>query len=548
MTDISGSSEKKTRQSNPWVWLLGGVILILVCLLGAGGLLMVRNAQQASANATVLEEAHLIAAATGKAKDDAATQASANALATQASINAAATEQMKIALSATPTQVPSICVSEDNAGEKVKVHWFIGLGTGTDPSQITTEQSVVDDFNASQDKIELVMDVIPYTSAKDTLLTKIASGDGPDIIGPVGWNGAAAFHGQWLDLSTCIAHFDTSDFSPALLENYVTPDEGQVALPFAVYPSAIYYNTALFDKAGLAYPPAKYGEKYSLDGQMVDWDWETTVKQVAQRLTLDSSGKNATQSGFNKNSIVQYGFSYNFESQPSYIGTYWGPGSFTAADGKTAQIPPAWLDSWKWFYDGIWGEQPFIPSGSVAGSGRFGSGNTFNSRKIAMIVQPAWYTCCLSDVKTWDLGAMPSYHGKVSGRVDADTFRIWKGTRHPGPAFQVLTYLVTTGVQKLIIGSNDMPAAYGSMPARVKETGPWVAAKKAQFSWVKNWDVLVDGLNYPDTPSAEAYMPNYSDAWARTGEFYARMANTGGLDLESEANTFLADLQAIFDK
>ena len=48
--------------------------------------------------------------------------------------------------------------------------------------------------------------------------------------------------------------------------------------------------------------------------------------------------------------------------------------------------------------------------------------------------------------------------GEVHGRIDADTFRIWKGTKHPDEAFEVLAYLITTGGDKLL-------PAYGAMPA-----------------------------------------------------------------------------------
>jgi multiple sugar transport system substrate-binding protein len=450
---------------------------------------------------------------------------------------------------ATVTPYPTTAVIDG----MTPVRWFIGLGTGTDPVQLTAEQSVVDDFNAdparATDKIQLIMEVVPYASAKDTVLTEIAAGNGPDIIGPVGWNGSAALHGQWADLKTEIAGIPdvTKDFDPALLQSYES-SEGQIGLPFAVYPSAMFYNTALFDEAGLSYPPAKYGDKYMLDGKEVDWDWQTTVKTVAMRLTVDSNGKNATEDGFDNTKIVQYGFTWNFEGQPSYLGAFWANGSFTDASGTKAQLPDAWKDAWTWTYDGFWGDAPFIPNGQVAGSADFGNGNPFNSGKVGMVDQPLWYTCCMNDVKTWDAGAMPSYKGKVNGRIDADTFRIWKGSTHRAEAFKVLTYLVTTGVQKLIIGSADMPAAYGALPARAKDQQPWLDAKKVTFPWVKNWDVVTAGLSYPDSPSAEAYMPNYNEAWARTGTFYSLMANTGGLDLAKEEQTLLTDLQAIFDK
>ena len=121
---------------------------------------------------------------------------------------------------------------EPAASEKVQIRWFVGLGTGTDPGQVTIQEEVVADFNASQDKIELVLEVVPYDSARDTLSTQIASGAGPDIVGPVGWGGSNDFYGQWLDIAPYIEQsgFDLSVFDPALVKFYQT-EEGQVGLP-----------------------------------------------------------------------------------------------------------------------------------------------------------------------------------------------------------------------------------------------------------------------------------------------------------------------------
>jgi multiple sugar transport system substrate-binding protein len=433
--------------------------------------------------------------------------------------------------------------------EKTDVRWFVGMGTGTDPVQVRAELEVVNQFNAKQDKINLILEIVPYDSAKDVLSTQIASGNGPDIIGPVGWGGSNAFHGQWLDISSYMTSsgFDSSIFNPALVDAYET-SEGQVGLPFAVFPSAVFYNTKLFDEAGLNYPPAKYGEKYKMpDGTEKEWSWDT-LSEVAKLLTVDGAGKNSTEEGFNKDDVKQYGYTWQYENHPNYWGAFWANGSMVAADGKTAQAPDAWKAAWKWTYDAIWGAQPFMANGAVEGSQDYAGGNPFNSNKVAMTDQPFWYTCCMGDVKTWDAGAMPSYNGKVAGRVDADTFRVWKGTKNPEAAFEVLKYLVTDAVQILIVGSKDMKAAYGAIPALISAQEAWRTEKAAAYPWVKNLDTVIEGLSYPDAPSAEGYMPNYNEAWTRGSTFANLLRNTAGLDLDKEIATYLADLQVIFDK
>ena len=469
----------------------------------------------------------------------------------------------------TVTKEVQVQVTPDTSKEgmtadgKVLIRWSIGLGTGSDPSQIATEQSVVDDFNKSQDKIKLVMEVIPNASSRDTIATEIGAGAGPDVVGPVGWVGSNSFYGQWLDIGPYLKadNYDTSKFEPALVKMYQTDaSQGTVGLPFAVYPSAFYYNTKLFDEAGLSYPPAKYGDKYKMpDGSEVEWNWDT-VKQVAQMLTIDANGKNSLDAAFDKTKIVQYGFTFQWESAPSYWGTFMKSGpdeTFLAPGGSAgsyqARIPDAWMGAWKWYYDGIWGDHPYVPNGQIEGSADFNSGNSFASGKIAMADMPSWYLCCVGDLEkaggTFDFGAMPVFSdGNVYGRVDADTFRIWKGTKHPQEAYEVLKYLIDVGIQKLVVGSEGHPPAYGAIPSDSSLRGPWLTSQKAAHPSVQNWDLLIQGLNYPDAPSAEGYMPNMVEAWQRTSTFSNLLVTTGGLDLAKEADTFKNDLTTIFNK
>src|SRR5690349_10002955 len=74
------------------------------------------------------------------------------------------------------TEAPTEAAATEPAasGDKVQIRWFVGLGTGTNPEQVTAQEEVVSDFNASQDRIELVLEIVPFDSARDTLSTQIA--------------------------------------------------------------------------------------------------------------------------------------------------------------------------------------------------------------------------------------------------------------------------------------------------------------------------------------------------------------------------------------
>ncbi len=180
--------------------------------------------------------------------------------------------------------------------------------------------------------------------------------------------------------------YDTGQFNDELVEFYRLEEQGQVGLPFAVFPAAVYYQKAMFDEAGLNYPPATYGEPYVMpDGTEVEWSFET-LTELAKFLTVDANGNDATMEEFDPTQIVQYGYIPSISAGTS-VGTFFGAGSMVAEDG-TAQTPEPWKEAWQWWYDGMWGDEPFIPIDAVLQSPDYGAGNALNSGKVAMGLDP----------------------------------------------------------------------------------------------------------------------------------------------------------------
>jgi multiple sugar transport system substrate-binding protein len=61
-----------------------------------------------------------------------------------------------------------------------------------------------------------------------------------------------------------------------LVDFYLVQEEGQLGIPFGIFPSFMIYNFDLFDEAGLNYPPAQYGESYVWpDGTEAEWNMDT---------------------------------------------------------------------------------------------------------------------------------------------------------------------------------------------------------------------------------------------------------------------------------
>lgn len=222
-----------------------------------------------------------------------------------------------------------------SAQSRVQVRWFVGLGAGTDAPQIAAQEAVVAEFNASQDQIELVLEIVDNDQAYGILSTQIAAGNAPDIVGPVGIRGRDNFPGVWLDLSDLIEanEYDLGDFDPALVDFYKIEGEGQIGLPFAIFPSFLIYNVDLFNEAGIPYPPRDYGDPYvDWNGEEREWNMDT-LRDVAMIMTVDSAGNDATMDEFNPDDIVQFGFGPQWTDIRGRL-TLFGADNFIDEDGN----------------------------------------------------------------------------------------------------------------------------------------------------------------------------------------------------------------------
>ena len=223
----------------------------------------------------------------------------------------------------------------------------------------------------------------------------------------------------------------------------------------------------MFDEAGLEYPPQEYGTPYVLDGEEVEWNFDT-LREVAKRLTVDINGNDATSADFDPEQIEQYGYEPIFQDLRA-IGSYFGSGRLVADDEVTAQVPDPWREAWTWHYENIWTDNITMPL-ALRDAPEFGNGNPFNARG------PPWRS------RTRGTPAAPMRSTRratlsipigtsrscrrttatVTANFNADTFRIWGDTENPEEAFEVLEYLIGDA-------SQDLLGIYGGMPARTAD-------------------------------------------------------------------------------
>jgi multiple sugar transport system substrate-binding protein len=423
---------------------------------------------------------------------------------------------------------------------KTQIYWYIGLGAGAQPAQIPLEKEWVEKYNASQSEIQLITQIVDNRYARDNLTAQLAAGNAPDIVGPVGTAGRAAFPGQFADLQPLMAaaKYDMGDVDPAFLDFYKGEGGKLEGLPFAIFPSAVFVNKDLFDEAGLAYPPQKMGEKYTLDGEDLEWDYETVAK-VARKLTIDKSGNDATSANFDAKNIVQWGFNMQWNDDPRAFGSFFCA-HYPVKDGK-ADVPDCWKEAFQWYYDAMWGDQPFMPNQAATDSDLL-KGNAFSSGKVAMGLTHLWYTCCIepANVKNLDVAVAPSYNGKTTAKMHGDTFAIMAQSKNPEAAFKVYTYMLGEGAA-------DLYKIYGGLPARKSQQADFFKSLTEKFGEV-NWQVFVDMIPNLDAPNHELGLPNNAKANDAFNKLGGDFRSNATLDVDQRITEFIDELNQIYSE
>lgn len=438
-----------------------------------------------------------------------------------------------------PTIPPPVLTSGEGCDpDATRITWFIGLGAGSNADVIPEEEAWVEDYNRSQTEACILLNIVYNDggggNSYNALRALVAAGNAPDIVGPVGKAGRASFQGAWADITPLAeaAGYDLSRYDPQLLE--FTKDEGVlVGLPFALFPSFIFYNKELFDEAEMPYPPHRVGELY--DGK--EWNLET-FQELAMKLTVDRNGNDATSPDFDPANITQFGF-FEQWTDARGIGALFGGGIPYDETTGEAVIPDNYVDAWQWYYDGVW-TYHFMPNADYQNSDQFNKGNLFPSGNVAMAHVHTWYTCCFDNsAMSWDIAVMPTINGQITAKLHGDTFAIMAQSQHQDVAFRVLSDMVV---------DPELAVIYGGMPAIEADRPAFFDALDANAAPnVIDWGVAEEMLQYPDLPNHEAWLPNLAEANSLLGEFRTTMDQTPDFDLDAAIQELKEDLQAAYD-
>lgn len=177
-------------------------------------------------------------------------------------------------------------------GEKVELRLGYYSSAQTDAKM----QELIDKFQSQHPNIKIKTESSPYNQFFQKLDTQIAAESAPDL-----WlsDGVLvpkyAERGVLKDLTSLIEKDLNKDDYYGL--DFNKDANGKYwGVPQGIQIAVLYYNKDMFDEAKVEYPT-------------VDWTWDD-LKVAAEKLTKDTSGKYATDPGFDKNKVSQYGLTF----------------------------------------------------------------------------------------------------------------------------------------------------------------------------------------------------------------------------------------------
>lgn len=240
----------------------------------------------------------------------------------------------------------------------------ITISTWAGAGEAAEMQELIDEINAEQTEFRIEQAPIPG-DYNTTVKTQLAGGTGADLYWLDQNNMSLAAEGVFLPLDECLAGSepgtagDLTDYFPGILA--VNQFDGQTyGLPWIAQPVVLYYNTDLFDAAGVEYPEP-------------GWTWDDFVEK-AKALTLDTDGDGNTD---------QWGF-INNGWPPPYMFVWQAGGETINTDFTESPIDsPEFVEGFEFFLSTAYNPE-MSPSREIIAEQGFGE--MYKAGKIAMFM------------------------------------------------------------------------------------------------------------------------------------------------------------------
>lgn len=292
------------------------------------------------------------------------------------------------------------------------------------PDEAESVQAVADKFNADHPNIHVTVMSIPNEEYVTKLNTMAVAKELPDC-GIMSESGVLDFASKGL-LADISGMYEGAASMP--LDSITFKSEGKpVAYSAANEVLFLYYNKDMFDAAGLAYPSAS---------KPMSWD---EFVSLAKLLTLDASGKNATEAGFDPNSIVQFGCNVDNWTWQLEVWALSNGGRWFSADGKECTInTPEVAESIQkvadlYLVDKVAQYRPGLEDSGIQST--IGAGN------VAMATGGAWNVgTCMNGVDfTYGVARLPYMKNEVTICTGGPQV-VFSQSKHPDEAMEFIKW------------------------------------------------------------------------------------------------------------
>jgi multiple sugar transport system substrate-binding protein len=299
-----------------------------------------------------------------------------------------------------------------------------------DPAELKSQQAIVDSFQAANPKITVDVSVSDWDAYWDKVQTGIAGGAAPDVFamdGPLFPDYQS--RGVLLDLKPFIDRddYDLTQLADQGVADFTTADGGQYGLPRDLNTVVLYYNKAMFDAAGVAYPDDS-------------WDWAKLV-EAGKTLTKDMDGDGT---------VDQWGFyTETTDMENFWLSAVWqNGGDVMAPDGQTTVLDtPEAAGGIQFLQDLIWKEKVMADPALFAETG-----DAFEQGKAAMESNGSWLVPT-HEAAGIDFGIAPLPKGPA-GRytsVNPTGAVVYQGTKAPDASWEFVKYLASPAAQEQLM-------------------------------------------------------------------------------------------------
>ena len=298
-----------------------------------------------------------------------------------------------------------------------------------DPPEIAVWNQLVDDFHKANPDITVKVEVADWDSYWNKLRVQTAGGDAPDVFAM-----DAPIYPDWQSRGALLNLQPFIDADPTVLDGLykapLTPyklADGYSGLPRDFQTIMMYYNKAMFDAAGIAYPD----DSWTIDD----------FRAAAAKLTKDTDGDGKTD---------QWGVSTEiWDMEP-----FWGPmvynhgGDIISADhSKTLMTEGPARDAFAFINAMIHDDGSIMSAEALQSYGNDG----FAAGVAAMTFSGHWvipqYNALDFD---WAVATFPSGPAGRATLVNSAGIVIGAQTAHPDEAWKFVRYVVSAEGQSVL--------------------------------------------------------------------------------------------------